>query len=227
VKTKPTQHSVMKLREIGIQPDILLCRTDRALSKEIKGQDRAFCSVEPGSVFTAADVSTIYELPLALTRRAWTTAWPSCSHLEPRARLDKWEKIVKAVKEPSRECASHRRQVRRPDESYNRSTSVLVHGGIANDCRVSLSTSIRPTWRSWARDAPLARGRHPGAGRFGNARHEGKIEAVRYAREKKVPFFGICWACDGGHRVRAQRAGTRRRQTRTSSTRRRRTRWSA
>src|SRR5437764_12883987 len=66
VKTKPTQHSVMKLREIGIQPDILLCRTDRHLSKEIKDKIALFCSVEPGSVFTAADVQTIYELPLAL-----------------------------------------------------------------------------------------------------------------------------------------------------------------
>jgi len=104
VKTKPTQHSVMKLREIGIQPDILLCRTDRPLSKEIKDKIALFCSVEPGSVFTAADVQTIYELPLALHEEGLDDRVAELLNIWSRApRLDKWERIVKAVKEPSRE----------------------------------------------------------------------------------------------------------------------------
>ncbi|MCA1828668.1 MAG: CTP synthase, partial [Myxococcales bacterium] len=104
VKTKPTQHSVMKLREIGIQPDILLCRTDRPLSKEIKDKIALFCSVEPGSVFTAADVQTIYELPLALHEEGLDDRVAELLNIWGRApRLDKWERIVKAVKEPARE----------------------------------------------------------------------------------------------------------------------------
>src|SRR5207253_1662854 len=104
VKTKPTQHSVMKLREIGIQPDILLCRTDRPLSKEIKDKIALFCSVEPGSVFTAADVQTIYELPLALHEEGLDDRVAELLNIWSRApRLDRWERIVKAIKEPHRE----------------------------------------------------------------------------------------------------------------------------
>src|SRR5712664_2201875 len=104
VKTKPTQHSVMKLREIGIQPDILLCRTDREIPQEMKTKIAMFCNVDIGSVFTAADVSTIYELPLALHEEGLDDRVAELLNIWSRApRLDKWEKIVKAVKEPSRE----------------------------------------------------------------------------------------------------------------------------
>src|SRR5207237_7741805 len=95
-KTKPTQHSVTTLREIGIQADILLCRTDRALSKEIKDKIALFCSVEPGSVFTAVDVSTIYELPLALHEEGLDDRVAELLNIWSRApRLDKWEKIIR------------------------------------------------------------------------------------------------------------------------------------
>jgi CTP synthase len=195
VKTKPTQHSVMKLREIGIQPDILLCRTDRVLSKEIKDKIALFCSVEPGSVFTAADVSTIYELPLALHEEGLDDRVAELLNIWSRApRLDKWEKIVKAVKEPSREVriAIVGKYVDQT-ESYKSLNEALVHGGIANDCRVSLeyvdSSDVEKlgaeTLLSNA-DAILV----PGG--FGMRGTEGKIAAVRYAREKRVPFFGIC-----------------------------------
>src|SRR5438477_5372532 len=195
VKTNPTQHSVMKLREIGIQPDILLCRTDRPLSKEIKDKIALFCSVEPGSVFTAADVQTIYELPLALHEEGLDDRVAELLNIWSRApRLDKWERIVKAIKEPSREVriAVVGKYVELT-ESYKSLNEALVHGGIANDCRVSLdyidSTQIEQLGAETLlqhADAILV----PGG--FGVRGTEGKIAAVKYARERKIPFFGIC-----------------------------------
>ncbi|HWE23618.1 MAG TPA: CTP synthase [Myxococcales bacterium] len=195
VKTKPTQHSVMKLREIGIQPDILLCRTDRPLSKEIKDKIALFCSVEPGSVFTAADVSTIYELPLALHEEGLDDRVAELLNIWSRApRLDKWEKIVHAIKEPSREVriAIVGKYVDQT-ESYKSLNEALVHGGIANDCRVSLEYVDSSDVEKLGAETLLA---HADAvlvpGGFGMRGTEGKIAAVRYARERKVPFFGIC-----------------------------------
>ena len=90
-----------ELREIGIQPDILLCRTDRPLATEIKDKIALFCNVEPRPVFTAHDVPTIYEVPLALHEEGLDDRWPSCCNIWSRApRLEKWEKIVEAIKEP-------------------------------------------------------------------------------------------------------------------------------
>src|SRR6266436_3617485 len=195
VKTKPTQHSVMKLREIGIQPDILLCRTDRALSKEIKDKIALFCSVEPGSVFTAADVSTIYELPLALHEEGLDDRVAELLNIWSRApRLDKWEKIVKAIKEPSREVriAIVGKYVDLT-ESYKSLNEALVHGGIAHDTRVSLDYIDSTQIEQLGADTLL---QHADAilvpGGFGVRGTEGKIAAVKYARERKVPFFGIC-----------------------------------
>ena len=195
VKTKPTQHSVMKLREIGIQPDILLCRTDRQLSKEIKDKIALFCSVEPGSVFTAADVQTIYELPLALHEEGLDDRVAELLNIWSRApRLDKWEKIVKAIKEPSREVriAVVGKYVDLI-ESYKSLNEALVHGGIANDARVSLDYIDSTQIEQLGADALL---QHADAilvpGGFGVRGTEGKIAAVRHARERKIPFFGIC-----------------------------------
>jgi CTP synthase len=195
VKTKPTQHSVMKLREIGIQPDILLCRTDRPLSREIKDKIALFCSVEPGSVFTAADVSTIYELPLSLHEEGLDDRVAELLNIWSRApRLEKWERIVRAVKEPSKtvRIAVVGKYVEQT-ESYKSLNEALVHGGIANDCRVELdyidSSEIEKIGTRTLlekADAILV----PGG--FGVRGTEGKIDAVRYARENKVPFFGIC-----------------------------------
>jgi CTP synthase len=195
VKTKPTQHSVMKLREIGIQPDILLCRTDRPLSKEIKDKIALFCSVEPGSVFTAADVQTIYELPLALHEEGLDDRVAELLNIWSRApRLDKWERIVKAVKEPSREVriAVVGKYVDLT-ESYKSLNEALVHGGIANDCRVSLDYIDSTQIEQLGADTLL---QHADAilvpGGFGVRGTEGKIAAVKFAREHKIPFFGIC-----------------------------------
>jgi CTP synthase len=195
VKTKPTQHSVMKLREIGITADILLCRTDRPLPKEVKDKIALFCSVDTGSVFTAADVSTIYELPLALHEEGLDDKVAELLNIWSRApRLERWEKIVRTIREPARavRVAVVGKYVEQT-ESYKSLNEALVHGGIGNDCRVDLdyidsSEVERRGADVLLRDADAVL--VPGG--FGVRGTEGKIAAVRFAREKKIPFFGIC-----------------------------------
>ncbi len=196
LKTKPTQHSVMKLREIGIQPDILLCRTDREVPKEMKDKIALFCSVSPGAVFTARDVSTIYELPIALHQEGLDDKIAELLNIWSRApRLEKWERIVNTVKSPSQgevRIGLVGKYVELVD-SYKSLFEALTHAGIANNCKVKAefvdSEKVTPaTAESMLGnlDAILV----PGG--FGQRGTEGKIETVRYAREKKVPFFGIC-----------------------------------
>ena len=195
VKTKPTQHSVMKLREIGIQPDVLLCRSEVALSKEIKDKIALFCSVEPGAVFTARDVETIYELPLELHKEGLDDKIAELLNIWSRApRMEKWERMVQTVKHPSKACriAIVGKYVDLV-ESYKSLNEALAHGGIANDCRVQLDFVDTADIEEKGADALLASADGvlvPGG--FGARGTEGKIAAVRYAREKKVPYFGIC-----------------------------------
>jgi CTP synthase len=195
VKTKPTQHSVMKLREIGIQPDILICRTDRTLAKEIKDKIALFCSVEPGSVFTAKDVSTIYELPLALHEEGLDDRVAELLNIWSRApRLERWERIVKAINEPTAEVriAIVGKYVDQT-ESYKSLNEALVHGGIAHDCKVQLEYIDSSEMEQKGAEALLGECDAilvPGG--FGVRGTQGKIEAVRFAREQKIPFFGIC-----------------------------------
>ncbi len=195
VKTKPTQHSVMKLREIGIQPDVLLCRSEVALSKEIKDKIALFCSVEPGAVFTARDVETIYELPLELHKEGLDDKIAELLNIWSRApRMEKWERMVQTVKHPSKTCriAIVGKYVDLV-ESYKSLNEALAHGGIANDCRVQLDFVDTADIEEKGADALLASADGvlvPGG--FGARGTEGKIAAVRYAREKKVPYFGIC-----------------------------------
>jgi CTP synthase len=196
LKTKPTQHSVMKLREIGIQPDILLCRTDRELTKELKDKIALFCSVSPGAVFTSRDVPTIYELPLALHAEALDDKIAELLNIWSRSpRLEQWEKIVETIKRPGRGAVKVGIVGKYVNlvESYKSLNEALTHGGIANDCRVQLvfvdSSDIEEKGAEAMLkdvDAVLV----PGG--FGLRGTEGKIAAVRYARENKVPFFGIC-----------------------------------
>jgi CTP synthase len=195
LKTKPTQHSVKELREIGIQPDILLCRSDREIAREMKDKIALFCNVDPSAVFTAKDVSSIYEVPLALHREGLDDKLAELFNIWSRApRLERWEGIVEKVKNPKRG------EVRigvvgkyvELHESYKSLNEALVHGGIANDVRVRAefidSTRLEEGDLSAleAVDAILV----PGG--FGVRGTEGKIRAVRYARENQVPFFGIC-----------------------------------
>ncbi len=195
VKTKPTQHSVKALREIGIQPDILLCRTEEFLSDDIKAKIALFCNVEEAAVFTAKDVSCIYEVPLIYHREGLDqkivdllNIWTGQPHLEA------WENVVQKITSPSYEVniAIVGKYVNLTD-SYKSLNEALVHGGIGNDCQVNLrfvdSEKIEKDGLNHQLenvDGILV----PGG--FGNRGIEGMIQVIRYARENKVPFFGIC-----------------------------------
>ena len=196
VKTKPTQHSVMKLREIGIQPDILLCRTDREISRELKDKIAMFCNVDQGSVFASPDVKSIYELPLELHRQGLDERLAEILNIWSRApKLERWEKIVEKVYQPAKGEVKVAIVGKYVDlkESYKSLNEALLHGGIANDCKVTLSFVDSQDVENQGA-SKLLEGANavlvPGG--FGVRGTEGKIQAVRYARENKVPFFGIC-----------------------------------
>ena len=195
VKTKPTQHSVKELRSIGIQPDILLCRTDRFLSKEIKAKIALFCNVGIDAVITAKDVKCIYECPLLFHKEGLDDKIVELLHIWTRApRLEAWEEVVQKFMAPKHTVtiAIVGKYVNLT-ESYKSLNEALYHGGIANDCRVNLifldSEKISPDAcgpQLETADGILV----PGG--FGSRGIEGKICAAAYARERKVPFFGIC-----------------------------------
>jgi CTP synthase len=196
VKTKPTQHSVMKLREIGIQPDVLICRTDREISRELKDKIAMFCNVDTGNVFTSPDVQSIYELPLVLHEQGLDERVAEILNIWTRgARLDQWERIVETIKHPGKGEVRIGIVGKYVDlkESYKSLNEALQHGGIANDCKVTLKYVDSQEVETKGPEALLADCHGvlvPGG--FGVRGTEGKIQAVRYAREKKVPFFGIC-----------------------------------
>ncbi|MHB8875603.1 MAG: CTP synthase [Myxococcaceae bacterium] len=196
VKTKPTQHSVMKLREIGIQPDILLCRTDREVSKELRDKIAMFCNVETGNVFVSPDVKSIYELPLELHRQGLDERLAEILNIWSRgARLERWEKIVEKVYHPAKGEVRVAIVGKYVDlkESYKSLNEALLHGGIANDCKVTLKFVDSQDVEAQGAPALLSDVHAvlvPGG--FGVRGSEGKIAAVRFARENKLPFFGIC-----------------------------------
>jgi len=195
VKTKPTQHSVKALREIGIQPDILLCRTENFLSEEIKAKIALFCNVEVEAVFTAKDVECIYEVPLIFHREGLDekivellNIWTGRPHLEV------WENVVKRVCNPAREvCIAIVGKYVNLTDSYKSLNEALAHGGIANDCRVNIYFVDAEGIEKEGCGQQLA-----GAdgilvpGGFGARGIEGMVCAIQHAREQKIPFFGIC-----------------------------------
>ncbi len=195
LKTKPTQHSVKELREIGIQPDILLCRTDRLLSPEIKAKIALFCNVDKDAVITAKNVETVYEVPIVFHQEGLDEKIAEKLNIwMARANLSSWERIVKKIKSPRVETtiAVVGKYVSLV-ESYKSLTEALIHGGLANDARVHLryvdSERIEkegPDRLLQGADGILV----PGG--FGIRGIRGKIRAIQFAREKNVPFFGIC-----------------------------------
>lgn len=196
LKTKPTQHSVGKLREIGIQADVLICRSDRKLEKSILEKIAMFCNVSLDAVFQSIDVETIYQLPLLLSGQGLDEKLSERLNIWSRSpRLAAWESIVESVLKP-------RNTVRvgfvgkyvQLVESYKSLNEALIHGGIANQTHVdithidSVDIEAHGAERYLAdMDAVLVA---PG---FGARGAEGKVEAVRYAREQEIPFFGICY----------------------------------
>jgi len=195
LKTKPTQHSVKELRSIGIQPDILLCRTDRYLSKDIKAKIALFCNVDVDAVITAKDVECIYEVPLIYHKEGLDNKIVELLQVWTRApKLDVWENIVKNYKEPkySVDIAIVGKYVDLT-ESYKSLNEALSHGGIANKCKVNLMfvDSEKVNDDNCAEVLSAVDGILVPGG-FGSRGIQGKISAVKYARENKIPFFGIC-----------------------------------
>lgn len=198
LKTKPTQHSVKELRSIGIQPDIIVCRSDRPLQPEIKAKIALFCDIEPEAVIPNVDAEVIYEVPLllheagfdeAVVRRLGLTGHPP--DLRP------WEDIVQGMKHPEHEVriALVGKYVSLPD-AYLSVVEALHHGGIPHRARVGVQWVNSEDLES-EDESEVARllGDADGIlvpGGFGNRGIEGKIRAIQFAREKKIPYLGLC-----------------------------------
>jgi CTP synthase len=195
LKTKPTQHSVKELREIGIQPDILLCRTEHILSKDLKAKIALFCSVQEEAVITAKDVNNIYEVPLVLAGEGLDTQILRCLNLEaPERNMQPWVELVERLANPAGEVTIGMvgKYVEYAD-SYKSLNEALCHGGIAHRLKVhqhwvEAEDLERPNFEEQLKglDAILV----PGG--FGKRGILGMLKAIEYARTRKVPYFGIC-----------------------------------
>ncbi|MBW8770876.1 MAG: CTP synthase [Gemmatimonadetes bacterium] len=196
LKTKPTQHSVRELMELGIQPDILIVRTERPVSDEIKRKIALFCNVEFGAVIESPDVSTIYEIPLAFREQGFDDKVLQKFGLDrPAPDLGQWAEMVQRIVAPS-----ERVQIavvgKYTDfvDSYKSVQEALIHGGIANDVGVDINWISSDDFVD-AKAAADILGRQHGLlvpGGFGVRGVEGMVDAIRHARENGVPFFGIC-----------------------------------
>ncbi|MBI5192106.1 MAG: CTP synthase [Nitrospirae bacterium] len=195
LKTKPTQHSVNKLREIGIQPDILLCRTDRPIPSEAKRKIALFCNVEPDAVIIARDVESIYEVPLMLHEDGLDKIILKNLNISAgSSNISVWENIANRVKNP--ECRVKIAVVGKYihlKDSYKSLCEALNHGGIANKAGVDIEWIDAEEVEKIGPESFFSNVQGiliPGG--FGNRGIEGKIVSIRYAREHNVPFFGIC-----------------------------------
>jgi CTP synthase len=195
LKTKPTQHSVRELRAIGIQPDILLCRCDRPIPQEVKRKIALFCNISEDAVITARDVESIYEVPLALSAEGIDEIIMKLLDLPYRRKSQRdREDLVHKIQHPVDEVTigivgkyvSY-------EDSYKSLNEALLHGGVASNLKVRLRWVEAEEMEGGKLDQELSRVDGvlvPGG--FGIRGVAGMIEAIRYAREKKIPFFGIC-----------------------------------
>jgi CTP synthase len=197
VKTKPTQHSVRELMEIGIQPDILICRTERALSEDVKRKIALFCNVEFGAVVESRDAPTIYQIPLDFHEQGLDERVMYRLGLLGRKApdLSAWRRMVQSIVNPtSRVKIAVIGKYTELVDSYKSVHEALIHGGIANDVGVDISWLASDMFTDRARTRELLADFHgvlvPGG--FGVRGVEGMLEAIRYARESGLPFFGIC-----------------------------------
>jgi len=198
LKTKPTQHSVKELLSIGIQPDILLCRTDRFLAKELKSKIALFCNVQEEAVITAKDVASVYEVPLVFANEGVDTLVLKYLHMEAKDRdLSKWEDIVHRVYNPKDTVTiGIVGKYVEYEDSYKSLKEALIHGALAHNLKLQLNwieaeglesadeSSVEAQLEGY--DGILV----PGG--FGKRGIEGMLIAIRYARENNVPYFGIC-----------------------------------
>jgi CTP synthase len=198
LKTKPTQHSVRDLREIGIAPDILLCRSEKPLSRELRGKIALFCNVKESAVISAQDVDTIYDVPLAFHEQGLDALIVSQLGLEqqaPQADLAEWRNLVSTIREPSGGATSIAivGKYVELEDSYKSLREALTHGGVANNLRVEVKwieseELMDDDYENRLRDfdAILV----PGG--FGKRGVAGMIRAISYARKTRTPYFGIC-----------------------------------
>ncbi len=198
LKTKPTQHSVRDLREIGIAPDILLCRSDRALPRDLRGKIALFCNVKESAVITALDVDTIYEVPLAFHEQGLDELIINSLNLTDRAArtdLSEWRELVSTISEPlaGETSIGIVGKYVELEDSYKSLREALTHGGVANNVRVQVrwvesEELMNDDYEDRLRDfdAILV----PGG--FGKRGVAGMIKAIAYARKSKTPYFGIC-----------------------------------
>ncbi len=195
VKTKPTQHSVKNLLELGIQPDLLICRSEKKLQKDIRDKIALFCNVEPKCVISAYDCSSIYEVPLILYKEKMDQIVVERLHIADRKiKLEDWEDFVTAVKNPigEVEIAVCGKYIEHSD-AYKSIMEAFIHAGAENNSKVRIRP-IRAEALEEEQPEKLLSGVSgilvPGG--FGERGIEGKIRAIRYARENNLPFFGIC-----------------------------------
>jgi CTP synthase len=197
LKTKPTQHSVAELRSIGIQPDILLCRTDRPIPAEERRKLALFCNVRETAVIEARDVSTIYDVPIAYHREGLDREVLAAFGIEeaPAPDLARWQRISRVIHNPEGEVTiAIVGKYTGLKDAYKSLIEALTHGGIANGVKVNLDWIESEIFEE-ADPAPNLEHVHGilGPGGFGQRGAEGKIKAAMFARERKVPYFGICF----------------------------------
>ena len=196
LKTKPTQHSVRDLRSIGIQPDILLCRTDRFLDADIKRKIALFCDVNEEAVITAKDVSTIYEVPLVLSAEGLDRIVLKLLGLPlTEARTQAWQELVQRIKNPVDELTLHIvGKYTGYEDSYKSLNEAVFHGGFAHRLKVRLNWVEAEALENEG-GTSLLEGAHgilvPGG--FGSRGTRGMMKAAEYAREHGIPYFGICY----------------------------------
>ena len=195
VKTKPTQHSVKNLLELGIQPDVLICRSEKKLSKEIREKIALFCNIDSKAVISAYDVQSIYEVPLVLHKERLDSLVANRLHLpERKIKLDEWENFIEGIKKPSREveiavCGKYITHM----DAYKSIMEAFIHAGAENQVKVKIKP-VNAEDCETDNFEDLLKGVSgvlvPGG--FGERGIEGKIKAIRYTRENGIPFFGIC-----------------------------------
>jgi CTP synthase len=196
LKTKPTQHSVRELMQIGIQPDILVCRTERPLSEDLKRKIAQFCNVDFGCVVESPDVRSIYEIPVRLHEQGLDREVCARLRLETREPdLRAWRTMVEKILHPKEQVrVAVVGKYTELADSYKSIHEALVHGGIANDAGVRIEWIASDRFTDPAAAGQLLAGYQgllvPGG--FGVRGVEGMLEAIRWARENRFPFFGIC-----------------------------------
>ncbi|MDD9330565.1 MAG: CTP synthase, partial [Bartonella sp.] len=196
LKTKPTQHSVKELRAIGIAPDILLVRTDRSIPEAERHKLSLFCNVRPSAVIQALDVPTIYDVPIAYHKEGLDSEVLSAFGIDyaPEPNMDCWKDITYRIHHPEGEVTiAIVGKYTGLKDAYKSLIEAIVHGGVANKVRVNIEWIEAELFEKEEPTSYLKKVHGilvPGA--FGARGAEGKIEAIRFARENKIPFLGIC-----------------------------------